>query len=74
MQLGHPQLEQLRTIVAAKGERETSRLLLVPRGTLARLLAGLPVRRGTLVLAERGIAELSLSHATPRAKRLVGRK
>jgi hypothetical protein len=41
---------QLRVIARTMGERAACRELGIPRATFARLLAGLPVRRGTVAL------------------------
>jgi hypothetical protein len=41
----------LQELVESKGERATCAELGIPRATLARLLAGLRVRRGTVALA-----------------------
>ncbi len=48
---------RLRLMVEASGERAACAALRIPRATLARALAGLPVRRGTAVLVSIALAQ-----------------
>jgi hypothetical protein len=50
------ELRRLRVLVQSNGERSACRALGIPRATLARLLAGLRVRRGTVALVRAGLS------------------
>lgn len=50
--------ERVRELIAALGERDAYRSLLVSRETLARVVAGLAVRRGTAALIRERLREL----------------
>ena len=49
---------RLAALIAARGERVVAVAVRVGRPALGRVLAGLPVRLGTIALVEQGIAKL----------------
>jgi len=49
---------QLRRLIAHHGVTGAARQLGIQRETLARLVAGLPVRHGTLLAAEKALASI----------------
>jgi FixJ family two-component response regulator len=60
--------EVLRAAVAARGERAVAALLGIPRNTFVRLLAGLAVRRGTLLLARSSFSALEADSVSSAAE------
>jgi hypothetical protein len=56
--LGGSDREAIRRLISRLGERKTCRVLQVGRQTLARALAGLPVRHATAVLIESRLASI----------------
>jgi hypothetical protein len=55
--------KQLRRLVATLGERKLMSTIILSRSSLARVLAGLPVRRGTLELVRAGLRKLEAADA-----------
>ena len=53
--LSNTELEHLATRVRLEGERETAAALGIPRHTLARVLARLSVRPGTVLMLRAGL-------------------
>jgi hypothetical protein len=59
--LGPHELQRIRAFMAARGETTTAALLGVSRQTLGRLLAGLPVHRGTVLVVREGLSRADIS-------------
>lgn len=49
--------DRLRALFQAEGETTIVKRLGIDRGTLVRVIAGLPVRRGTVALVEEALAQ-----------------
>ena len=52
-------------LIRARGQRAVRHALGISRHALARLLAGLPVRRGTLFFARKALADEALLRPAP---------
>lgn len=50
--LNEPTILRIRRLIESAGERRAGEMLNVPRATLMRALAGLGIRRGTVLLLE----------------------